>query len=347
MNTTVNTTNRAQKTLINRYGANMGASYCDSTKIDILGNKKDGKSSTNQVAQLDHVFRKNSTPLVEPESQGFSDKNRGPTLIIQRSRKLTDEFKSPGGRAKYSEECLGLMNEWLLNSTSPYPDREELECLAERTGLTRNQVNNWFTNTRKRKLKGCKIPPIASSQLCYERRCLPRTAKTAAERFTQVLRPNDSQSTQPVRQLSSHDAVLGDDSDDDDVEVVKVVCPDRPFCANDAIHEEITPVELDALFEATDLEWGTRFAALVASHLMTPTPAKRCNKASESMKFHQGKMNQQHFELALTKKDHFICPAADQIDLDGFELDLGFLDDFEGGDDEFGIMAEFYSQNIM
>jgi len=54
---------------------------------------------------------------------------------------------------RYSEETRELLEEWLLeNKNHPYPQPEDLVMLMEKTGLSKRQLQNWFTNARKRNL---------------------------------------------------------------------------------------------------------------------------------------------------------------------------------------------------
>ncbi|KAE9177661.1 hypothetical protein PF002_g24251, partial [Phytophthora fragariae] len=47
-----------------------------------------------------------------------------------------------------------LMHDWFEhNLHHPYPTEEEKEWLAQQGGITLEQVNNWFINTRGRKWK--------------------------------------------------------------------------------------------------------------------------------------------------------------------------------------------------
>ncbi len=47
-----------------------------------------------------------------------------------------------------------MLKDYLLaHFEDPYPTSEEKQRLAEETGLTVGQVNNWFVNTRERLIK--------------------------------------------------------------------------------------------------------------------------------------------------------------------------------------------------
>eukprot|EP01006_Ploeotia_vitrea_P021888 TRINITY_DN54297_c1_g1_i2.p1 TRINITY_DN54297_c1_g1~~TRINITY_DN54297_c1_g1_i2.p1 ORF type:complete len:700 (-),score=93.85 TRINITY_DN54297_c1_g1_i2:69-2168(-) len=55
------------------------------------------------------------------------------------------------GRGHLSDKSVSILKEWFLKHVSqPYPTATEKDLLCRQTGLTRTQVCNWFTNTRKR-----------------------------------------------------------------------------------------------------------------------------------------------------------------------------------------------------
>ncbi|KAJ3072159.1 Iroquois homeobox 3 [Podochytrium sp. JEL0797] len=55
-------------------------------------------------------------------------------------------------RLNYSPEIRAILLSWLgLNREYPYPTDQDKNDLAQKTGLTLQQVNNWFINARRRK----------------------------------------------------------------------------------------------------------------------------------------------------------------------------------------------------
>ena len=57
-------------------------------------------------------------------------------------------------RFSYPKAVRKVLREWLhKHLTNPYPSEEEKLELAEKTGLTVLQLNNWFINSRRRKFK--------------------------------------------------------------------------------------------------------------------------------------------------------------------------------------------------
>jgi len=54
-------------------------------------------------------------------------------------------------RSRLPPSSVAIFRHWLFNHLeSPYPSEEEKEELAHKAGLRITQVNNWFTNARRR-----------------------------------------------------------------------------------------------------------------------------------------------------------------------------------------------------
>ncbi len=66
-------------------------------------------------------------------------------------------------RARFSREALQTLKAWLSsNSRHPYPNDEEKESLARKTGLKKAQIATWMANARRRGLH--RAPSASSSQ---------------------------------------------------------------------------------------------------------------------------------------------------------------------------------------
>ena len=62
-------------------------------------------------------------------------------------------------RLKLPEAATKVLNAWFVeNNNNPYPDDDEKKKLMDATGLTRTQVNNWFSYARRRASKN--KPPV-------------------------------------------------------------------------------------------------------------------------------------------------------------------------------------------
>ncbi|CAD5125368.1 DgyrCDS13607 [Dimorphilus gyrociliatus] len=59
--------------------------------------------------------------------------------------------KQPGKKAVLPKESVAFMLNWLReHQDNPYPNDDEKEMLIQKTKLTINQINYWFTNARRR-----------------------------------------------------------------------------------------------------------------------------------------------------------------------------------------------------
>lgn len=59
-----------------------------------------------------------------------------------------------GKRYDFPKEATDVLKKWILEHIqNPYPTKEEKEDLSRATGLTTTQLNDWFTNYRRRHLR--------------------------------------------------------------------------------------------------------------------------------------------------------------------------------------------------
>jgi hypothetical protein len=64
---------------------------------------------------------------------------------------LSSSNESSKKRSRLPPNSVAIFRHWLFNHLeSPYPSEEEKEELAQKAGLRITQVNNWFTNARRR-----------------------------------------------------------------------------------------------------------------------------------------------------------------------------------------------------
>jgi len=63
----------------------------------------------------------------------------------------SNDSSSSRKRSRLPPSSVAIFRHWLFNHLeSPYPSEEEKEELAQKAGLRITQVNNWFTNARRR-----------------------------------------------------------------------------------------------------------------------------------------------------------------------------------------------------
>lgn len=91
--------------------------------------------------------------LVEEVVEELNQKKKEAELENQRKRqhKNGEEKISKRKKMMFSDEQLTYLRQWLFrNIHKPYPNDEEKQELAEKTGLTFSQICIWFINARRR-----------------------------------------------------------------------------------------------------------------------------------------------------------------------------------------------------
>lgn len=72
------------------------------------------------------------------------------SLVLSESQPSTQIHPKPGKRLSLAS--LRVLNKWLsIHTHHPYPTVAEVESIMKQTGLTKQQVLNWFANARRRK----------------------------------------------------------------------------------------------------------------------------------------------------------------------------------------------------
>jgi len=63
---------------------------------------------------------------------------------------MSKKQKAATFKSKLPKKATDILKNWFLNNIqNPYPSHEAKEMLSKMTGLTRKQIQNWFTNSRK------------------------------------------------------------------------------------------------------------------------------------------------------------------------------------------------------
>uniref|UniRef100_A0A914HEC2 Homeobox protein unc-62 n=1 Tax=Globodera rostochiensis TaxID=31243 RepID=A0A914HEC2_GLORO len=101
----------------------------------------------------DDIFSNCGDSMGEERDSAGSEGEQKPYVGGQ--KRSAEESGSDGHRKKvpkvFSKEAISKFRAWLFNNiTHPYPTEEQKKQLANETGLTILQVNNWFINARRR-----------------------------------------------------------------------------------------------------------------------------------------------------------------------------------------------------
>lgn len=114
---------------------------------------EDKDSSDDQGSDIDSSVEKKVGTTSESvnltnstgASSESSDKSDEEKLERKHKKSKTATFKS-----KLPKKATDVLKNWFLgNIQNPYPSHEAKEMLSKMTGLTRKQIQNWFTNSRK------------------------------------------------------------------------------------------------------------------------------------------------------------------------------------------------------
>lgn len=125
-------------------------------------------TNTSQISVLQQLA------LLSPEEQMALDFNLGSTHLLYPGAgapayawpggpEMTSARKDEMGRTKvggrrrnfHGKQAVACLQEWLHeNVKNPYPSLEVKRALAHTSGLTIDQVDHWFNNARKRRIKG-------------------------------------------------------------------------------------------------------------------------------------------------------------------------------------------------
>lgn len=123
-------------------------------KIEVL----DNMMKSDKVTWMDKALNKH---IKIPEEDLSSEKNPNNAELNIPLEENNMEIlnkedpKKDKSRKFLSNEALSILRKWFLdNINHPYPNYKEKVFLQNKTKLTMDQIQNWFTNSRKRLLKG-------------------------------------------------------------------------------------------------------------------------------------------------------------------------------------------------
>jgi len=102
-------------------------------------------------------------PESEPRASLYAPASQDPVY----QNFITQPPKQKRKRGKLPDSATNLLKQWILeHKYHPYPSEEEKSLMCVQTNLTMNQINNWFTNARRRFLQKQigNQPSVPSSQ---------------------------------------------------------------------------------------------------------------------------------------------------------------------------------------
>jgi hypothetical protein len=86
-----------------------------------------------------------------------SDGSSASTAKINKKKNHHSSSKNIMNKSKLPKKATDVLKSWFLNNINhPYPNVETKDMLCKMTNLTKKQIQNWFTNSRKRFLEPLK-----------------------------------------------------------------------------------------------------------------------------------------------------------------------------------------------
>jgi len=97
---------------------------------------------------------------LSPTSQAKDDKNEKRFFSYEPT--VVSDPQSPWKVRQFPDAKKDVLKQWFVaNCQYPYPSHEEKQRLSELSGLTEQQVSDWFSNARRRVLPKMKMPKNA------------------------------------------------------------------------------------------------------------------------------------------------------------------------------------------
>lgn len=131
-------------------------------------------SSEDSIATIDTYQHPRTIKYNQEQSHELSGGYVSSTPLEKSSSETTTSTPSTNGkrrrRGNLPKEVTEFLRKWLIqHKKHPYPAEKEKIDLAQKTGLTVNQISNWFINARRRILQ----PMLESESLCAQMMAYP------------------------------------------------------------------------------------------------------------------------------------------------------------------------------
>ncbi len=122
--------------------------------------KSDEEDQIEENPKKEHKRLVKNTKASSSGSNGTNEGNRNSerstdaASSMQYRHESRKQSKSPTFKSKLPKKATDVLKTWFLNHIqNPYPSHEAKETLSKLTGLSKKQIQNWFTNSRKVKIK--------------------------------------------------------------------------------------------------------------------------------------------------------------------------------------------------
>ncbi|KAG1446006.1 hypothetical protein G6F46_012069 [Rhizopus delemar] len=132
--------------------------------------------STSTTSNLSSSSSTSSDSIVTLDYQQQQQQRLSNSTNTERSHEISGVCPTPLEKSKrrrrgnLPKEVTEFLRTWLIqHKKHPYPAEKEKIDLAQQTGLTVNQISNWFINARRRILQ----PMLESENLCAQMMAYP------------------------------------------------------------------------------------------------------------------------------------------------------------------------------
>lgn len=109
---------------------------------------ENNESSSEEVENK--TMRKLKKKQTESRSKFESEGTMSTAATLQKDSLKMKKNRNTSYKSKLPKKSTDILKNWFLQHIqNPYPCHEAKETLSKLTSLSRKQIQNWFTNTRK------------------------------------------------------------------------------------------------------------------------------------------------------------------------------------------------------
>ena len=113
------------------------------------------KIRTSENTDANTNFNTSSSALTTIKTQGNDESNNSTSdqstaSASNENNDIKRRKLSSLNKSKLPRKATEILKKWFLNNINhPYPNMEVKNTLSQLTGLTKKQIQNWYTNCRK------------------------------------------------------------------------------------------------------------------------------------------------------------------------------------------------------